>query len=444
MYFITGATGFLGSQLLARLLVSEPGAKFTVLVRANTQHEAELRIRQVIEDIFATGENNEGSASQHSSEKNNSSEKNRGRTGSHYVKDALSRVRVLRGDLCQDDFGIGAEAFAQLAREMRIFYHCAASTSLDQKLEAARTANVASTRQVLRLAELAQSHAQRESGLFKEQTASEKAVHFHHVSTAYVAGNTERTVKPCELRRDVSFRNAYEQSKAESEWLVRSSSDYIQTTIYRPSIVVGDSITGQTSAFNVLYVPVRFILSGLLNAVPARPSAPFDVVPIDFVADAIQDLSKVSSESGACYHLCAGIGRESSPAEILDLVIRTAHLYTAKKLNVPAFVSPELITRAISSFSAAYEGLLQLEKLVSDHLKIFRKTMPFIPYMITNPRFDCSQTKLVLPGAQAEAPLFTSYAEQIFRYCLETDWGRSPWTNPNKLRTWAERLPCPA
>jgi long-chain acyl-CoA synthetase len=410
MYLITGATGFLGSQLLARLLVSEPRATFAVLVRASNDKEAENRIRQVIEDTFATGTK----IAQASKITQASKQANTTNSDSYYVKDALSRIRVICGDLCEEDFGIGSDAFSRLAKDVRTIYHCAASTSLDQKLENARTANVASTRQVLRLAEQAQSFLSSQICVDANSDAQENIVELHHVSTAYVAGNTERTVTPCELRRDISFRNAYEQSKAESEWLVRSASEQIQTTIYRPSIVVGDSITGQTSAFNVLYVPVRFILSGLLKSVPARPSAPFDVVPVDYVADAIRDLSKLSGESGTCYHLCAGIGRESSPAEVLDLVIRTAHLYTASKLHVPAFVSPELITRAISSFSAAYEGLLQLEKLVSDHLKIFRKTMPFIPYMITNPRFDCSQTTLALRGTHAQAPLFTSYAEQIF------------------------------
>jgi long-chain acyl-CoA synthetase len=441
MYFITGATGFLGSQLLARLLVSEPKVEFAVLVRARDQNEARKRIRRVLEETFSTSSNTSNSPDSSAASTPSASTSE---SESYYLRDALSRVRVVCGDLCEEDFGLGSDAFTRLAKEVRTIYHCAASTSLDQKLEDARQANVASTRQVLRLAELAQSFSNSQISLDGTSESHENIVRLHHVSTAYVAGNTERTVKPSELRRDVGFRNAYEQSKAESEWLVRSASDRLQTTIYRPSIVVGDSITGQTSAFNVLYVPVRFILSGLLNAVPARPTAPFDVVPIDYVADAIQDLSKISGESGTCYHLCAGIGRESSPAEILDLVIRTAHLYTTRKLHVPAFVSPELITRAISSFSAAYEGLLQLEKLVSDHLKIFRKTVPFIPYMITNPRFDCSQTTSALSGIHKEAPLFTSYAEQIFCYCLETDWGRSPWTNPNKLRTWAERLPCPA
>ena len=85
------------------------------------------------------------------------------------------------------------------------------------------------------------------------------------------------------------FHNSYEQSKFESEQLVRTHSE-LPYTILRPSIVVGDRRSGWTAAFNVLYWPLRAFARGPVPAVPAIPTAPVDVVSIDYVADAIHEL----------------------------------------------------------------------------------------------------------------------------------------------------------
>ena len=77
-------------------------------------------------------------------------------------------------------------------------------------------------------------------------------------------------------------------------------------TILRPSIVVGDRRSGWTSAFNVLYWPLRAFSRGLLDTVPAIPSAPIDVVSIDYVADAIYELVESPDDTADTYHLTAG------------------------------------------------------------------------------------------------------------------------------------------
>ncbi len=134
----------------------------------------------------------------------------------------------------------------------------------------------------------------------------------YYVSTAYVAGLRQGVVGPDELSFSAGFRNAYEQTKAEAEALVRDVSSRFPTVIFRPSIIVGDSISGQTSAFNVIYVPAKLLVRGLFRFVPAVPNIPFDVVPVDYVADAIAHLSRLPLPSGTCYHLTVGIGREST------------------------------------------------------------------------------------------------------------------------------------
>jgi thioester reductase-like protein len=237
-------------------------------------------------------------------------------------------------------------------------------------------------------------------------------------------------VNPEQLDLNQDFRNSYEQSKALAESSVRTLEGSVPYFIYRPSIIVGDSITGKTSTFNVLYVPARFIAKGLFRALPALPNIPFDVVPVDYVADAIDLLSRPGNQLGKhrCFHLCAGVGRESSPKEILLILIETINKYyqrTRGLLHMPSLVSPELLSRAFSTLSAAKNSMMHLEELVTHHIPVLRKTLPFIPYMVSNPRFEMKRTCSALHNLLEPAPLFNSYAETIFRYCLDTNWGKN-------------------
>jgi hypothetical protein len=166
---------------------------------------------------------------------------------------------------------------------------------------------------------------------------------------------------------------------------------------------------------------------------------PFDVVPVDYVADAITEIFARDVPSGSCFHLSAGVGRESTPRELIELVAQTALLYGEKKLHVPSFISPELLNRAISSFCAAAERLRILEVLVSKRLGVAQQIMPFIPYMVRNPQFHTGTTQSVLLNCPSRPPLFKHYAERIISYCLETNWGRIPWSNPDNLSNWVHR-----
>jgi nucleoside-diphosphate-sugar epimerase len=110
---------------------------------------------------------------------------------------------------------------------------------------------------------------------------------FVHVSTAYVAGRHSGAFSEDDLLIGQRFRNTYEQAKAEGETLVQRSADRLPIAIVRPSIVVGESDSGWTPAFNVIYWPLRAFARGLLSELPALPYSRVDIVPVDYVADAI-------------------------------------------------------------------------------------------------------------------------------------------------------------
>ena len=175
-----------------------------------------------------------------------------------------------------------AETRAAVAEEAGAVMHCAASISFDLPLDEARAINVEGTREIIELA---------------REASRGRLERFIHVSTAYVAGITEGTFREDQLDAGQEFRNTYEQTKWEAEHVVNDASD-LDPVIARPSIVMGESGSGWTPAFNVLYWPIRAFSRGLFAEVPARPEALVDVVPVDYVADALVHLLEDSSDNG--------------------------------------------------------------------------------------------------------------------------------------------------
>jgi long-chain acyl-CoA synthetase len=273
---ITGATGFVGMEVLARYL--EHGSRPVVcLVRAGDDAGARARIGGVLRNLF----------------------------GRHAERHA-PRVEAYAAELVAPGLGLAPRRREELAGRVGTIVHSAASVSFSLPLAAAREINLTGTRQMLELAAL----AQRRGGLR----------HFGHVSTAYVAGTHEGRFTERDLDLGQGFRNAYEQSKFEAEGLVRRH-EGLPWTILRPSIVVGDRRSGWTAAFNVLYWPLRAFSSGLFKAVPATESAPVDVVSVDYVADAIHELLESDDTIGQTYHLTAGADA-STIGEIASLASR--------------------------------------------------------------------------------------------------------------------------
>ena len=241
---LTGATGFLGMEVLARLL-ERTDHEVLCLIRAADEAAAEERLDTVLAKLY--------------------------RDASQY----RGRVRALPGDLTT---GVSAPG-----EEIDIVCHCAASITFDLPLDEAREINVDGTRMILELAQKA------------------GARRFVHVSTAYVSGTHSGEFTEDMLGTD--FRNTYEQTKCEAERFVGEVTG-MEVAIARPSIVMGESDSGWTPAFNVLYWPLRAFARGLFARVPAKPEGRVDVVPVDYVADGIFKL--IESDATGTFNLVSG------------------------------------------------------------------------------------------------------------------------------------------
>ena len=185
-----------------------------------------------------------------------------------------ARVRAVAGDLTSPGLGIDPAERTALAEEVGAVLHCAASITFDLPLEEARKINVEGTREMI--------------GFAREAKALGRLERFLHVSTP-----TCRAPTPAFGERQLvagqEFRNTYEQTKCEAEQLVAGADD-LSPAVVRPSIVVGESDSGWTPAFNVLYWPLRAFSRGLFDTVPALADGRVDVVPVDYVADGIVHL----------------------------------------------------------------------------------------------------------------------------------------------------------
>jgi long-chain acyl-CoA synthetase len=360
---LTGATGFLGMELLARYLERTDRTVYT-LVRAESQAVADARLRSMLESLLGDTE--------------------------AYVH----RVVALRGDLCRPGLGLTAVRREELAEAVTDVVHCAASISFELPLPEAREINVDGTRQLLELAEL----AQRRGGLRS----------FSHVSTAYVAGDWRGLFGEDDFAVGQRFRNSYEQSKYESELLVRRHATTLPIQIFRPSIVVGDSRTGYTPAFNVIYSPLRAFARGTYAAIPGRASAPVDVVPVDYVADAIFGLA---GRPGSVHQLTAG-GHATTMGELMELA--TGYFERPR----PRMVSPALYRRV------AHPVLVRRAK--GSRRRALQRTEVYFPYFDAHVSYDNARTSAALRPLGIEVPPINRYFERLMGFAQKADWGRRP------------------
>jgi long-chain acyl-CoA synthetase len=364
---ITGATGFLGMELMARLL-EDGDRRVWALVRASSQAEAEGRVRATLAGLVQDPEAVAG------------------------------RVIPVAGDLTSDGLGIEPRLRDELAEAVEEVIHSAASVSFSLPLDLARAVNVEGTRHVLELAMLA-------------ATRGTRLRRFAHVSTAFVAGTHRGSFGERDLARGQGFNNTYERSKWEAERLVRRYAGLLPVQVFRPSIVVGDDRTGWTSSFNVIYTPLRAYARGALPAIPARRSAPVDVVPVSYVARAILALAD-DAAPGRTFQLAAGPAASS----IGELIDRGAQLLEQPRARA---LPPVLYRRVVHPLLMRRGGPAQRRWL--EHGQVF------FPYLATRVRFDVEATRAALADAGiGPVPPLASYLHTLLEFAERAEWGRRP------------------
>ena len=362
-WFITGATGFIGREFVRNLLDSGIDASnISVLVRSGRALSSREKLENSLKDIVNSN--------------------------------ALANLKIIDGDITQDKLGLDLNSWQQLAKSTHII-HLAALTNFDADLEQARLVNVHGVKNIIELAQAA-----KKNGTLK---------HWSHVSTAYVAGSRTDKVHPGELNFGDHFRNSYEQSKNEAERLLQPFLLDFPLTIFRPSIVIGNSKTGEAGNFNTVYWAIRNYLSGH-NKVYAKANAALDLVPVDYVVNAMFKIISDTNANGKTVLLAGGDKTTVSLYEFANSICR----YMDSPL--PEIIDPAKLRRM--------RLILAISKLSKRHRKFISQAESYLPYFTQNPRFETSETESLLEQSNITVPYLDDYIGNILDYCLNQSWGR--------------------
>ena len=355
----TGFPGFLGSALLRRVL-SRGDGPVACLIQPRYRDLAEERAREIVAEVGGDG------------------------SGSGDGGDPPA-VHLYEGDVTEPDLGIGSALDdPDLLAGVDEVYHLAAVYDLSVDADLAEAVNVRGTEHVLGACE--------RLGVDR----------LHYVSTCYVSGRYDGVFTADRLREGQSFNNHYEASKHRAEVAVRERmADGLPATVYRPAIAVGDSETGETDKLDGPYNLLRLLLAqprrlAVALSVPGAAETELNVVPRDYVVDAITELSGRPETVGETYQLC-----DPDPLTVPAFVAAMSDAAGRRTVTVP---TPKSVAKAAARLLSA--RAVDVEPATID-------------YFDHPTRYRCPNAREALAGTDIAVPPFESYVDRIVAFARE-------------------------
>jgi NAD(P)-dependent dehydrogenase (short-subunit alcohol dehydrogenase family) len=355
-YFVTGATGFIGRRLVRKLL-ARPDAVVHFLVRRESEGK--------LEALRAA-----------------------------WGADAARALPVF-GDLTQEQLGVSTEDIERLAGRVRHCWHLAAVYDLEADAASQLRVNVEGTRNALAFAQAI------------------GAGHFHHVSSIAAAGLYEGVFREDMFEEAENYEHPYFLTKHESERIVREQSR-LPWTVYRPAMVVGDSRTGEMDKVDGPYYffkPIQRLRQLLPPWLPSigLEGGRINIVPVDYVVDALDHIGHQDAIAGRCFHLVDPQGYRVG--DVLDIFSRAAH---APRIGL--FVNAALlgfIPRGIRKGLLALAPLRRIREAVMKDLGLPGDVLQFLNYPT---RFDDREARAMLEGSGIACPDLKDYAWRLWDY----------------------------
>lgn len=315
--FLTGATGFLGTQIVTRLIKMED-VHLVLLVRGRDIEDAKRHLNRAWWE-FPDLTHELGKSK----------------------KSAEDKIQVLKGDITHDKLGLENGEYDHLVENITHVIHAAADLQLNAPLKKLKKINVEGTLNVLKLAIKAHNH--------------HKIQRFAHISTAYVAGLHEGMIKEDSLTDKYGFKSNYERSKYEGELAVKNSD--LPTSIFRPGMIIGDSESGYIKTFNTIYVLLRLYLKGKLRILPVSNKLKINLVPVNFVTDAVCNLTFNDNANGKTFHLTAPYNSLPTVKQLVDFVYEWSINNLDTKLPKPVFIPLNSLLPVMVKFFNGNHGI---------------------------------------------------------------------------------------
>ena len=342
--FLTGFPGFIAGRLVERL--AREGARFLLLVQPAFAERARADIARIA-----------------------------GETGA-----APERFRVMEGDITSEDLGLNAAELEEVRGGATVLFHLAAVYDLAVRREVGLRVNVEGTRNVNRFARTLR-----------------RLRRYHYVSTCYVAGRRTGRILESELRHEAGFRNFYEETKYLAEVEVEALKGELPVTIHRPSVVCGDSRTGETAKYDGVYYLVNYLRMSpraLSLANIGNPEVRLNVVPVDFVVEAMAALAADDASAGETVQLADP--EPLTTEELFDVISRSL-AGRESLVTVPA----PLVRTTLN---------LPLNEMVTGLPRVG------VPYFFLKQTYDTTRATALLEPRGVRCPRFTDYVPALLDF----------------------------
>jgi thioester reductase-like protein len=355
-YFVTGATGFIGKRLVAKLL-ERRGSVVHFLIRKESEHKI-----AGLQEYWGAG---------------------------------AARAVPVFGDLRARKLGVAAGDIRKLKGQIDHCWHLAAVYDLASDVERQVAVNIEGTRDAVAFAKAID------------------ATHFHHVSSIAAAGLYEGVFREDMFEEAENYDHPYFRTKHESERIVRKEAK-LRWSIYRPAMVVGDSKTGEMDKIDGPYYFFKLIQRMRQLLPPWLPAVGLEggrvnIVPVDFVVEALDYLSHKPDIDKRCFHLVDPVGYRVG--DVLDIFSRAAH---APRMNL--FINAALlgfIPKSVKKGLMAIAPVRRIRNALMKDLGLPEDILTFVNYPT---RFDSREAQAALKGSGIVAPNLKDYAWRLWDY----------------------------
>jgi nucleoside-diphosphate-sugar epimerase len=311
------------------------------------------------------------------------------------------KVTPVRADVTAGPgLGITLESSRQILDHSTVIVHAAARTRFSASLDEARAVNLEGTKNLLAFA-----------------SRCSRLEAFVALSTVHVAGKRTGTINEDDLDHSEGFVNSYEQSKYETELLLRQHMRALPISVVRLSTVLGSAATGEVRRMAAIHHALRLYYSSLAPMIPGRPDSFVDLIDLDYAASAVEHFAAEHFQAGRTFHICGG-DDALTLARLLGLTreafLRYRPSWRKRAIEMPAIVDLPTFELFVRSVEEVGDNILRSSVAVIKH---------FVPQLVYSKVFRDVECTRSLQANGVLKPSVLEFYPQVVRWLVESGWG---------------------